>query len=65
MISKTSGETIASYCQEGFGNVIQIVGSADKNYHLTTKETDSDTGLYYFYARWYDPELGDLRPKIQ
>jgi RHS repeat-associated protein len=58
MISNASGDTIASYCQEGFGNVIQTVDSADNNYHLTTKEIDSDTGLYYFYARWYDPEGG-------
>jgi RHS repeat-associated protein len=58
MISNASGDTIASYCQEGFGNVKQTIGSADNNYHLTTKEIDSDTGLYYFYARWYDPEIG-------
>ena len=69
MISNASGDTIASYCQEGFGNVIQTVGSVDNDYHLTTKETDSDTGLYYFYARWYDPEIGrfvskDIIPSI-
>ncbi len=69
MISNASGDTIASYCQEGFGNVIQTVGSVDNDYHLTTKEIDSDTGLYYFYARWYDPEIGrfiskDIIPSI-
>ncbi len=69
MNSNASGDTIASYCQEGFGNVIQTIGNADNNYHLTTKEIDSDTGLYYFYARWYDPEIGrfiskDIIPSI-
>jgi RHS repeat-associated protein len=26
--------------------------------HLTGKVFDRDTGLYYFHARWYDPEVG-------
>ncbi len=58
LISDLSGDTTAGYYQEGFGNVMQTVGSADNNYHLTTKELDPDTGFYYFYARWYDPETG-------
>jgi RHS repeat-associated protein len=58
MISNASGDTIAGYYQEGFGNIKQTDGTADNNYHLTTKELDPDTGLYYFYARWYDPEIG-------
>ena len=24
----------------------------------TGKKIDRDTGLYYFNARWYDPQLG-------
>jgi RHS repeat-associated protein len=58
MISNASGDTIAGYYQEGFGNIKQTVGSADNYYHLTTKELDPDTGLYYFYARWYDKDMG-------
>ncbi len=58
MISNASGDTVAGYYQEGFGNIKQTVGSADNNHHLTTKELDPDTGLYYFYARWYDSEVG-------
>ncbi len=39
--------------------VQQLWDSGDKSgYHLTTKEYDPDTGLYYFYMRWYTPELG-------
>jgi len=58
MISDLSGNTVASYLQEGFGNVVSTNGDADNNYHLTTKEMDPDTGLYYFNARWYDQEVG-------
>jgi len=48
----------SNFVQEGFGNVIATSGSADNSYHLTTKELDSDVGLYYFSARWYDPQVG-------
>jgi RHS repeat-associated protein len=35
--------------------VKQLWDSGDKSgYHLTTKEYDPDTGLYYFWQRWYD-----------
>ena len=54
------GTIVASYDQDAFGNVLE--GSAD-GYHLTTKQFDSDIGLYYFGARWYDPELGRFTQK--
>jgi RHS repeat-associated protein len=39
--------------------VEQLWDSGDTSgYHLTTKEYDPDTGLYYFWQRWYDPFLG-------
>jgi len=31
--------------------------------HLTTKEYDSDANLYYFWQRWYDPQVGRFRSK--
>lgn len=37
--------------QEAFGNV---TGGTPAGFQLTTKEYDSDAGLYYFNARWYD-----------
>jgi len=53
---------------DAFGNVLQTGDSysgylpdsagSGGGYHLTTKEYDSDSGLYYFNARWYDPTTG-------
>lgn len=59
-ITDCYGNITVSYVQEGFGNVLATSGSALNRYHLTTKEQDHDpeTGLYYFYARWYDPVIG-------
>ncbi|MFH0731293.1 MAG: RHS repeat-associated core domain-containing protein [Candidatus Omnitrophota bacterium] len=33
-------------------------GTYDSNYKFTGKEYDCTTGLYYYGARYYDPELG-------
>ncbi|MFB3897885.1 MAG: RHS repeat domain-containing protein, partial [bacterium] len=71
-ITDSYGNTTVSYVQEGFGNVIATLGSLTSNfYHLTTKELDPDTGLYYFGGRWYDPVIGrwitksPLRPDVE
>lgn len=42
--------------QDAFGNVLS--GGIGDGYHLTTKQYDIDAGLYYFNARWYDPQVG-------
>ncbi|MCX7918981.1 MAG: RHS repeat-associated core domain-containing protein [bacterium] len=58
-IIDNSGNKVADYVQEGFGNVLATNGSFTSNtYHLTTKEQEPETALYYFYARWYDPVVG-------
>ncbi len=57
-VSDTSGNINTDYVQEAFGNVCGSSGSVPNNYHLTTKELDPDIGLYYFSARWYDPNVG-------
>jgi len=44
-----------TFRQDAFGNVLS--GSPD-GFHLTTKDYNSTIGLYYFYQRWYDPQLG-------
>jgi RHS repeat-associated protein len=55
MTSNSSSSIISSIDQEAYGNV--KVGS-QSSYHLTTKEYDSISELYYFWQRWYDPMLG-------
>jgi RHS repeat-associated protein len=54
-LTNQSGLQYLSYEQEAFGNVLSGTSSG---YHLTTKEYDADAGLYYFWARWYDPLIG-------
>jgi RHS repeat-associated protein len=41
-----------------FGEVAGLEGEDDFRHKFTGKEFDSETGLYYFHARYYDPRLG-------
>jgi RHS repeat-associated protein len=40
------------------GNSFLAMDQPGPKEHLTGKMYDTDTGLYYFSARWYDPEVG-------
>lgn len=51
-----SGNVASTLDYESFGNVIS--GSASTRYTYTGRESDSDTGLMYYRARWYDPAQG-------
>jgi len=52
------------YEQDAFGNRIpgsttwEDMTSPGPKEHLTGKMFDTTTNLYYFHARWYDPEVG-------
>ena len=40
------------------GNAFLAMDQPGPKEHLTGKMFDTDTGLYYFHARWYDPQVG-------
>jgi RHS repeat-associated protein len=57
LILDESGGTISRVNLDEWGNVGQLVGPASEvNY--TGKKMDTETGLYYFNQRYYDPSLG-------
>lgn len=41
-----------------FGEQIAGTGSSPNTLRFNGRERDSDTGLYYFRARYYDPDIG-------
>jgi len=66
-ITDAYGNAYAVYTMDAFGKVLEKGTSSGyyyqhaadpQPYHLTTKEYDATTGLYYFGARWYDPTTG-------
>jgi len=55
----TTGTSANSYSYDAFGNLLTPQASGDTNRYLfSTKELDSRSGLQYFGARYYDPEIG-------
>lgn len=65
-LSDSDGDTVEQYRYDVFGNVTitdptdaELDGSAVGNpYMWTGRRLDEETGLYYFRARYYEPELG-------
>ena len=55
----SSGAATSSYSYDAFGNQLTPQITSDTNRYLfSTKEFDSRSGLDYFGARYYDPEIG-------
>jgi len=52
------GSVAARYSYDVFGERTQTIALTDQDYGFTGREYDAETGLYYFRARHYDPELG-------
>jgi RHS repeat-associated protein len=56
LITNSSGATTLTREYDPWGN--QLQGSASSGYAFTGREWDSETGLHYYRARYYDPKLG-------
>jgi RHS repeat-associated protein len=55
-LADASGNITDVLAYDSFGNVTS--GQAPTRYSYTGREVDSDTGLIYYRARWYDPQTG-------
>jgi RHS repeat-associated protein len=52
------GSLRATYQYDAWGNSRDTTGGSFNIFGFTGHERDDETGLYYFKARFYDPELG-------
>jgi RHS repeat-associated protein len=58
-LSGHEGSLLQTMQYEPFGDTIATTGTSNDNrLHYTGREEDPDSGLYYYRARYYDPELG-------
>jgi RHS repeat-associated protein len=55
MLTDTSGNVAEQISYSPFG---ETTGSTLTRFGYTGRERDSSTGLNYYRARWYDPEIG-------
>jgi len=58
VITDENGEQVSLTEYTPYGGTHAQEGTYDQNYKFTGKELDPSTGLYYYGARYYDPELG-------
>ena len=57
-ITDSSGTIVTSYVYDSFGKIVAQTGNIPNPYTYTGREYDEESGLYYYRARYYSPELG-------
>jgi RHS repeat-associated protein len=57
-LSNGAGALAQTYGYDSFGKQTSSSGSLTNLFQYTGRESDSETGLYYYRARYYDPTTG-------
>ena len=57
-MTNTTGDIVHSIAYDLFGKTVYSTGSKNPSYQFTGQEFDTEIGLYYYGARYYDPEMG-------
>ena len=57
-LTNTSGAAAETYSYDSFGNILATTGSSTNSFKYTGREFDTETSLYYYRARYYDPATG-------
>lgn len=57
-ITDSAKKVVQSYEYDSFGKVTASTGGLDQPYAYTGREHDRETRLYFYRARYYDPEVG-------
>jgi RHS repeat-associated protein len=57
-LTDAGGSTTATYSYDVFGAIRSQSGGGSNQWLFTGEQRDSDSGLYYLRARYYDPAIG-------
>jgi len=57
-LSNAAGALVRTYTFDSFGNQTSSSGSLPNSFQYTARQFDSETALYYYRARYYDPQQG-------
>ena len=57
-LSNAAGAIANTYTFDSFGNVTASSGTLTNPFQYTGRDNDSETGLYYYRARYFDPRVG-------
>lgn len=55
VLTNSGGSIVRQFSYDAYGN---SSGTSLTRYDYTGRERDADTGLLYYRARWYDPQVG-------
>ena len=57
-LTSGAGALAQAYTFDSFGKQTNSTGSLTNPFQYTARESDAETGLYYYRARYYDPTIG-------
>ena len=57
-LTATNGSSSQTYAYDSFGNTTNSSGSLKNYFQYTAREFDTETNLYFYRARYYDPSSG-------
>jgi RHS repeat-associated protein len=57
-LTNETGDPVQSIAYAPFGETVLYSGIKDPKYQFTGQENDTQSGLYYYGARYYCPEIG-------
>jgi RHS repeat-associated protein len=57
-LSNAAGSIANTYTYDSFGKLTASTGSLVNSFQYTARESDTETGLYYYRARYYDSKTG-------
>jgi RHS repeat-associated protein len=57
-LSTAAGSLTNTYSYDSFGSTTASTGSVSNPFRYTGREFDSETGVYQYRARYYDPSVG-------
>jgi RHS repeat-associated protein len=60
LITSSTGATLATFSFGPYGNTVKATGSAKTSMLYAGQYRDSESGLYYLRARYYDPATGQF-----
>src|SRR5207253_8849635 len=57
-LSNSAGAIASTYTYDSFGRMTGSTGTLTNPLRYTGREFDSETGLYFYRARYFDPNVG-------
>ena len=54
-LTDSTASPVKTYSYDAWGDIVQQTGTVENPYTYTGREFDTESGLYYYRARYYDP----------